>query len=246
MQQTYLPPLTKVNKYLIGILVVSFVVSSVFAQFLNISLVNILGLSVTGIQNGLIFKMITYPFVNSGLLNVVFTGLLFWFLGSDLEVRWGSKRYVKYLIVATLVNAFAYCLFALFMGGASMHYPFHGMAFLSSAMCVSYAVIYPDRVFQFFMIIPVKAKYFCLILAGMNVYQGFFSPGGAQAFGNIASMIYGALFVFGFRAFGNYVRSQGARVSRGHKSSKAKKNKAHLRLVDEDEKPDPNEPKFWQ
>ena len=227
MQQTYLPPLTKVNKYLIGILVISFVISSVFSQFLDISLVNILGLSVQGLKDGLIYKMVTYPFVNSGLFNIVFTGLLFWFLGSELESRWGAKRYIKYLGIAVIVNAFAYSLFALFMGGASMNYPFHGMSFLSSAMCVSYACIFPDRVFQFFMIIPVKAKYFCLILAGMNVYQGFFTPGGAQAFGNIASMIFGAAFVLGLNAFGRYLRAQGSRVTR---PTVKKKKKGHLGL----------------
>ncbi len=248
MQQTYLPPLTKVNRYLIGILVVSFVVAAVFAQFLDISLVNILGLNLSGLKQGHIYKMITYPFVNVGLFNVVFTGLLFWFLGSDLEMRWGSKRYIQYLMLATLVNGFAFSFFSLFMGGASLHYPFHGMAFLSSAMCVSYAVIYPDRIFQFFMIIPVKAKYFCLILAGMNVYQGFFTPGGAQAFGNIASMIFGAVFVVGVKALGNYLRTQGARAGGTNKfSAKAnKKKKGHLRLVDEEEKPNPEEPRYWQ
>ncbi|MGI4993161.1 rhomboid family intramembrane serine protease [Halobacteriovorax sp. GFR7] len=247
MQNIYLPPLTKVNKYLIGIIVASFVISAVFAQFLNISLVNIFGLNVSALKAGLIYKMVTYPFVNTGLFNVVFTGLLFWFLGSDLEARWGARRYVQYIIIAVLVNAFAYTLFALFMGGATINYPFHGMAFLSSAMCVSYACIYPDRIFQFFMIIPVKAKYFCLILAGMNVYQGFFTPGGAQAFANIASMIFGAVFVLGFRALGSYVRNQGSRISPKQGGKKAsKKKKSHLRLVDDEERPNPDEPRFWQ
>ncbi|AYF44887.1 MULTISPECIES: rhomboid family intramembrane serine protease [Halobacteriovorax] len=245
MQQMYLPPLTKVNKYLIGILVVSFVLGAVFAKAFDISLVAILGLDVASLKSGLIYKMVTYPLVSTGLFNVVFTGLLFWFLGSDLEARWGSRRYIHYLLIATFVNAFAYSLFAIFMGGASLNYPFHGMAFLSSAMCVSYAVIYPDRIFQFFMIIPVKAKYFCLILAGMNVYQGFFSPGGAQAFGNIASMIFGAAFVFGMRGLGFYLRDQVGNLKKKQGKVK-KKRKGHLRLVDDEEKPNPDEPRYWQ
>lgn len=246
MQQMYLPPLTKVNKYLIGILVVSFVLGAVFAKAFDLSLVNILGLDVASLKAGLIYKMVTYPFISTGLFNVVFTGLLFWFLGSDLESRWGAKRYIQYLLIATLVNAFAYSLFAIFMGGASLNYPFHGMAFLSSAMCVSYAVIYPDRVFQFFMIIPVKAKYFCLILAAMNVYQGFFTPGGAQAFGNIASMIFGAAFVFGMRGFGLYLRDQASTLKSKASKKAPKKRKGHLRLVDDEEKPNPDEPRYWQ
>ena len=196
-QQVHLPTLSKVNKILIITMVVSFILHSVSINVFKFPLAQVLGLSLSGIKSGFIFQLITYPLANVGLMEVLFTGLLFWFLGSELENLWGQRKYIIYLVMTALVTGVFYLLVSAVMGGQISSYPFHGMAAFSSAMCVSYAVIYPDRMFQFFFLIPVKAKYFCMILAAMALYQGVFTPGGAQAWGQLAAMAFG----FGFTYF---------------------------------------------
>jgi len=241
VQQVHLPPLTKVNKYLLIMLCASFILNSVLINIVKMPAANFLGLSLAGIQSGMVFQFITYPLANVGLMEVVFSGILFWFLGSDLEQIWGQRKYIAYLLFTTLLSGVIYILLSVVVGGAIAGYPFHGMAAFSSAMCVSYAVIFPDRVFQFFMLIPIKAKYFCMILAAMALWQGIFTPGGAQAWGQVAAMVFGFFFV---RYHNLPIFSKLIGFGSTNKASKSKrsKNKANLRIVKND---DDDQPKYW-
>ena len=233
MQQMYMPNLSKVNKILLIVLGVSFVLNSIATNMLHIPLVNILGLSFSSFTSGFIFQIITYPFANVGLMEVIFSGLLLWFLGSELESIWGERKYLAYLIMTILFSGIAYLIFSVALGGTVKGYPFHGMNVLSSAMCVSYAVLFPDRIFQFFMLIPLKAKYFCMILAGMSLYSGLFTPNGAMAFGNLFAMGFGFLFLKV-----EHIKSFKKFTSKNY-SSKTVKNKANLRIVEDEEKKPP-------
>jgi membrane associated rhomboid family serine protease len=235
MNQMYLPKLSRVNKFIIGAMVAFFILNAILSSFAGLSLVKLMGLSLDGIQNGFVFQFVTYPLVASGLMDVVFTGLLIWFLGSDLEKMWGQKNYISYLLLTAVFTGLFYLLISLVNSKLAV-YPIYGMSIFSSAMCVSYAVIYPDRVFQFFMLIPVKAKYFCLILAGMSLYNGIFSPGGAVAWAQLFSMGIGFGFVF-------FVRSKYYHGIFGRLSFKGRrKSKANLKIVKDDQKP----PRYWQ
>lgn len=222
-------------------MVASFILNSILMKVASIPSINLLGLSLAGIKSGFVFQFITYPLANVGLLEVVFSGILFWFLGSELERLWGERKYIAYLLMTTLLTGVIYILISAVVGGQITAYPFHGMAAFSSAMCVSYAVLYPDRQFQFFMLIPIKGKYFCMILAGMALWQGIFTPGGAQAWGQLSAMVFGFFFMRlstlpGFSKLINFGRSGG--VKRAPKS----KSKANLRIVKND---DDDQPKYW-
>lgn len=239
MQQVHLPVLSKTNKTLIIVMVASFIIHSLAMSVFKIPLAQILGLSLSGIKSGFIFQFLTYPLANVGLMEVLFTGLLFWFLGSELESLWGQRRYIGYLIMITLLTGIIYILISAIIGGAIAGYPFHGMAAFSSAMCVSYAVLYPDRLFQFFFMIPVKAKYFCMILAAMALYQGVFTPGGAQAWGQLSAMGFGFAFIFLLtKPWFDQILMIGQKKGGVKKKSKSK---ANLRIVKDDDEP----PKYW-
>lgn len=228
-----MPNLSKVNKILLIILGVSFVLNSIAINVLHVPLVNFLGLSFASFSSGFIFQIITYPFANVGLMEVVFSGLLLWFLGSELEGIWGERKYLAYLLMTVIFSGLAYLVFSVALGGAVTGFPFHGMNVLSSAMCVSYAVLFPDRVFQFFMLIPIKAKYFCMILAGMSLYSGLFTPSGAMAFGNLFAMGFGLVF-FKIEHLDLFKKI----ISKG-RATKAPKGKANLRIVEDEEKKPP-------
>ncbi len=219
----------------------SFIVNSILINIAKIPAASFLGLSLAGIKSGLIFQFITYPLANVGLFEAVFSGILFWFLGSELERLWGEKKYIAYLLLTTLLTGVIYIAISMVMGGAVASYPFHGMAAFSSAMCVSYAVLYPDRQFQFFMLIPIKGKYFCMILAGMALWQGVFTPGGAQAWGQLSAMAFGFVFIR-LSMHSSFIKLMGLSTLRSAKNKKPK-SKANLRIVKDDKEDDG--PKYW-
>ena len=235
MQQIHMPQLSRVNKVILIIMVTLFILDSILAKSAGVSLVSLFGLSMSGVKSGLIFQFVTYPLVSKGLLEVVFTGLLIWFLGSELEKHWGERNYITYLFLVSFLTGVFYLGISAALSSAGF-VPIYGMNVFSSAMCVSYAILYPDRVFQFFMIIPVKAKYFCMILAFMNLYNGFFTPEGSMAWAQVCAMLIGGGFVY-------FVHTPMYRLTFGKlkwKSSK-ERQKSKLRIVEKEERP----PKYW-
>ncbi|MDD0852212.1 rhomboid family intramembrane serine protease [Halobacteriovorax sp. GB3] len=237
--QFQMPPITKTNKILMIGVVALFLLNSLLLKFSGFSLLGIFGLSPVKLLSGHIYQLVTYPLVNSSLMSVIFDCLLLWFLGCELERMWGTRRYLNF-ILTTIVGAgilYTVIMSLFFSGNMIAMYPFSGLGGLASAMCVAYAVLFPTRLFSFMMIFPIQAKYFCLILIGMSLYSGFFTPGGAGAWGQLGAMLCGFLWMI-------FVANKGGGLPKfGNKKKSRPKSRANLHIVkDEDEKP----PRYWQ
>ena len=72
MQQMYVPQLSKANKIIIISYVVLFLLSQILQASTGTSLIPILGLTTFGLKKGLIYQLITYPFIDKSLMTVVF------------------------------------------------------------------------------------------------------------------------------------------------------------------------------
>ena len=66
--------------------------------FLDIS---ILVLAPAEVLFGQVWRLVTYPFVNVRVLTLLFDLLLLWSFGSEMEPRWGSRRFTAFLLLAT-------------------------------------------------------------------------------------------------------------------------------------------------
>lgn len=243
--QLQMPRLTTVNKTLMIASAVLFLLDAILARSMGTSLAAFLGLSASGILSGKVFQFITYPLVERQLLAVIFNGLLLWFLGSELESQWGRKRYLQFLAAATLTAGIIYVGLgvSLFANSPIYSFPLGGMQGIGAALCLAYAVLYPDRSFMFMMIFPMKAKWFCALIIGMELYTGFFSPMGALAWGHLAAMAGGFAMMMWF-AKGS---SRPRKSTNSSYSLKLKKKggKAHLSLVEEEDE-EKRPPKYWQ
>jgi len=62
-----------------------------------------------------IWRLVTYAFVNGSITGVLFTLLMIWSLGSEIEPRWGSRRFTIFLGLATVVAG----LLGLVVGGGA-------------------------------------------------------------------------------------------------------------------------------
>lgn len=236
--QIQMPQLTKINKVLIIVCGVLFLLNTILVKSSGVSLLGLFGLSSGKFFEGHIYQIITYPLITNGLMSFIFDALLLWFLGSELESIWGPRRYIGFLL-STVIGAGLFYLLVnvvFFSSGLLSLYPFSGLAGTGASMCVAYGILFPERTFSFMMIFPIKAKYFCMILVGMSLYSGFFSPAAAGAWGQIGAMICAVAWM--------YLVTKGVKSLKFGKSSGAKpKNKNHLKIVkNDDEKP----PRFWQ
>lgn len=230
------PPLTKVNKILLIAAAACFILFSVLKAVGAFNLVSILGLSASGLMSGLVYQLVTYPLVESGLMGFLFNSLVVWFIGSELEAQWGSKVYVRFLLINVIGVGLIYALVNMFLLGAYAHStPIHGLSGINFAMLASYAILYPDRQMSLMMIFPMMARTFCWILAGIEAYMALFSNLAASWAHLLAMGISYLIIRFQTRPLVRKVLHT--------ELAPKKRSKSHLYVVkDEDQKP----PKFWQ
>ena len=237
--QIQVPPLTKVNKIIIISVVSTFLIQAVLKATLDINLGIYLGLSGMMVGKGFLHQIFTYSFVGTSLFEVLFDGLILWFIGADLESLWGARRYIYYLTSAALGGGVIFLLvqYLFFNGGPYFAFPLTGPGGICYALLMAYAILFPNRIL-YMIIFPIKAKWFCVILLGIQLYLGFFSGGKVLFWGHLGAMFSGFIFmiIVSNPEIKNYLSKK--------KKKLKKKDRSHLSLVKEDDDDD-DSPKYW-
>lgn len=241
--QIYLPKLTLINKSLIILSAAVFIIDFIMVRSGMGGMVGYLGLSAQRVFDGHIYSLITYPFLSQSIIEVILNCLMLWLMGSEFEANWGQKRYLKFILTTVIGGAILYLgVVALFFQNSVIYsFPLTGFAGIVGALCLAYAVIYPDRIFSFLMVIPVKAKYFCMILVVISLYQGIASPTGVGAWGQLGAIASAYLFMIAI-SHRNF-KTLADKMSKMTQVRTVKKSKAKLTIVkDDNDQP----PKYWQ
>jgi len=210
-----IPPLTKVNRILIIVIGVLFLLQTILSRFFSPLL--FLEFIPTDFLHGHLYQLITYPFISQGLTEALFGPLLIWFIGGELEQRLGVRGYLMLLLSSVVASAALYLLIAAIFMGINSAPPLFGVWSMTNGLLISYAICYPDRPLTFMLLFPIKAKYFCLILFAITIYMGFFTPSFSQAWGHLGALLGAPLYL----------------ISRGwiKKGVKRIKTPSHLKVV---------------
>lgn len=167
-------------------------------------------LTPAAVMHGFIYQIVTYGFLHTGLLHILFNMLMLWMFGAQLESGWGSRRFYEFyffsLIGAALVTiAVSYSRIL----GVTPAIPTVGASGAIFGLIVAFGVLYADQpVFMFPFPISMKAKYMAIILILVEVALALGSARGQGE--NVAYIAHlgGALFgwlylrVFGQRGLG--------------------------------------------
>ncbi len=238
----HVPSITPINKILIIFLLVAFLLQSILGALGIPNMSHILGLSSQMLFSGHIYQLITYPLVGISLLDVVINCFLIWFIGGEFENSWGKTRYLMFLLVSTVGGGFFYLFIVglFYSGPLALAATMVGASGPVNAMLLAYAVIYPDRLFSFMLIFPIKAKYFCMVIIAMQLYMGIFPPAYTVVWGQLGAMVSAFLFMLAITSKNFKVVEKGIvdALFRGKK-----KSSAHLKLVKNDEAG--KDPKYW-
>lgn len=231
------PVLTKINKIILISTAVCFFTSAILKAIGAFSLVGILGLSGAGLFKGLVFQLITYPFVEVQLMSFLFNSLVIWFIGSELETMWGRKIYLRFLLLTVIGVGLTFALVNLvFFFGTQVYFSsLHGLSGINFALLIAYSLLYPDRQMAFMMIFPMKARTFCWILAGIEAYLAIFSNL-TTSWAHLLAMAFSFLIIH----FQNRPLMKKVLQNSWKPRSNGKK---HLSIVKDD---DQNPPKYWQ
>jgi membrane associated rhomboid family serine protease len=115
-----------------------------------------------GIWPGLeLWRLLTYPLVNVGIVAVLFSLLLLWSFGSELEPSWGSRGYALFLVLATISGGVLGVATSLLL--ASPFGAGWGLAGPLTAVIAAWMFEGPNLPTNFFGVLPMTRKVFALI-----------------------------------------------------------------------------------
>lgn len=199
------------------------------------------------LENMFVWQPFTYMFLHStNVFHVILNMVSLWFFGSELEYRWGSKSFLKYYFACGVGAAFIYfvgvVLVGLWQGTEPMVYriPVLGASGAVFGILLAYGILFGDRVIYFFGVFPMKAKFFLMVIGGIEVVSLLSAGMGGSQVANLAHI--GGL-VSGYLYLLTWTRWQQGKW-RGDKKSKGRRN---LRLVvnNKNTKDDSEGPKYW-
>jgi membrane associated rhomboid family serine protease len=138
-----------------------------------------------------IWQPFTYMFVHAGLGHIFFNMLLLWFIGVDLERMWGTVFFTKFYVACGLGAAATQVVLGILpFGFADAFYDVHtvGASGAIYGLLLAFALYFPTRPFLVFLIFPVQARVFVLIMGGIALLLSLGGAGGVAHTAHLGGM----------------------------------------------------------
>lgn len=190
-----------------------------------------------------IWQIFSYMFLHaSSVFHIVFNMLILWMFGSELELRWGPRGFLSYYLSCGVGAAILYTLvvlgyYLITQDILPLMAPVVGASGAAFGLILAYGLIFGERVVYFMMIFPMRAKYFAMILGGVELLT-LMNTGFSGQVANLAHL--GGL-VSGFAYLTIWSRMR----SGGGGSQKPQNRGRKLKLVVNNERSSSSEPKYW-
>ncbi len=194
----------------------------VLQELVRLPLSHLLGLvPYAVIFKGWAWQLVTYMFLHGGLMHVGFNMLALWMFGSQLERVWGTREFLRYYFItgigAGIINIAITPTSPIPTIGAS------GAIF---GLLLAYGVLFPNSLILLYFFIPIKAKYFVILFAGIEfIMARSYTADGVAHFAHLGGMAVGLLYLKG-SPFARRVAWQISKKSRMQKEARQVKMEA--------------------
>ena len=150
-----------------------------------------------------LWQPVTYMFLHAGFFHIIFNMLGIWMFGVELERMWGTRFFLKYYAITGVGAAITTIVVGLLPYGptaATYAAVTVGASGALYGLLVAYALYFPDRPILMFLLFPVPAKFFVIIIGAISFLSsaGAGSPGIAHA-AHLGGMVFGYLYLKGGR-----------------------------------------------
>lgn len=212
-----IPAITK-NLLIINVLL--FVAYFVFGR-LGIDLNDALGLHFFLSSDFHVYQLFTYMFMHAGWTHIFFNMFALWMFGRIVESVWGPRRFLFYYLAcgigAGIIQMIAQ--FISFYAIASEEIPGFGFGDIMTVVhnsemvlnswttvgasgaiygiLLAFGMLFPEeRIFIFPLPVPIKAKWFVALYAGLELVLGLGMPGDSVAhFAHLGGMLFGYFII---------------------------------------------------
>ncbi len=180
-----------------------------------------------------LWQGVTYLFLHGGFFHILFNMLALWMFGTELEWLWGTKRFVRFYFVTGIGAALCSVLVT-----PNSTIPIIGASGAIYGLLAAYGLLFPERVLLLYLVIPIKAKYFVLILGAIAFWSSLTAGGsGVAHVAHLGGMIFGWLYLRGFPTWKGFRFSPREWRDRWRRDRLRKKFKVYYKRTRGDDEP---------
>ena len=222
MNEQYSPTgfrvLPTIVKHLLIINVLMFLAYITLTRF-NIDLNDILGLHFFKASDFRIYQLITYMFMHGNFGHLFFNMFALWMFGNTLENIWGSKRFLLFYLVCGIGAGLCqelvqYIQYASSLAQydnvnlngriVSMDTYLNMMTTVGASgaiygLLLAFGMMFPDSRIYLYFLFPIKAKWFVIGYAVLELVLGFQGVDNVAHFAHLGGMLFGLLLILYWR-----------------------------------------------
>ena len=140
-----------------------------------------------------LWQLVTYMFLHGDLFHIGLNMLALWMFGTELESLWGTRRFTHFYFVTGIGAGLCTVL-----ASWNSFVPTIGASGAIYGLLAAYGILFPERTLLLYFVIPIKAKYFVLILGLLTFWSSVTATGGGVAHvAHLGGMVFGWLYLRG-------------------------------------------------
>ncbi len=152
------------------------------------------------LEHRFLWQPVTYMFLHDvrNFTHILFNMLGLWMFGVELERMWGTRFFLKYYAVTGIGAGIATILVSLLPFEATSALYTANIVGASGALyglLLAFALYYPDRPILMFLLFPVPAKYFVMILGAIAFLTSIQGSGTVAAATHLAGLAIGYIYL---------------------------------------------------
>lgn len=139
-----------------------------------------------------IWQPITYMFLHGNFEHLFFNMFALWMFGNTLENIWGARRFLFYYLFCGVGAAICNLLipgWPVCVGASGAVY----------GLLLAFGMIFPNERIYLYFIMPIKAKWFVIGYAVLELIEGVLVTDGIAHFAHLGGMLFGFLLLMYWR-----------------------------------------------
>ena len=149
-----------------------------------------------------IWQLVSYMFLHGGVFHILFNMLALWMFGTELERIWGRAYFLKFYFVTGIGAGALTVLVSLLPFGFAQdlqHSIVIGASGAIYGLLLAYGMYFPDRPIYMYLVFPIPAKYFVMIMGALAFYSSLTERSGVANATHLGGLLVAYLFMKGGR-----------------------------------------------
>jgi membrane associated rhomboid family serine protease len=142
-----------------------------------------------------IWQLVTYAFLHGGFGHIIWNMLALWMFGADIERIWGTRRFVQFYFFCAVGAGLCVVFLNYVLPWGNPRIPTIGSSGAIFGILMVYAILFSDREILWGFLIPIKVKYFVMIIGAVAFLSSFGVNTGVSNFAHLGGLLFGYLYM---------------------------------------------------